>query len=89
MPGNVQLRQPQSHTQLNLTFEPPSDPNGVITGYLVTWKKVKNDTNDSDIGALNQTRLSNISRSFVIKNLGEFTLNAFAHATEACIPYST
>ena len=32
-----------SPTKLNLTWESPSDPNGVIMGYRITWRITMND----------------------------------------------
>lgn len=60
-----------SATELHLTWAPPSDPNGVITAYFVTWRKVKDDKNNSVVGVLKQDKLQASARSLSIKNLGE------------------
>ena len=48
---NVELK-PASPFKLNLTWESPSDPNGVITGYRITWRITTDDkdmrVNNSD-----------------------------------------
>lgn len=48
-PDNVDLKV-ISATQLNLTWKSPRDPNGVIIGYRVIWKMVRNDNNIHRVG---------------------------------------
>ena len=69
VPDNVQLMQ-SSATQLSLTWARPLDPNGVISGYFVTWKKIKDDKNKTVDPASNQTTLGAETRSFLVENLG-------------------
>ena len=52
-------------SKLNVTWKPPSDPNGIITGYYITWKMTEDDNNMS---TPNPTSFS----EFTIKE--EFTL---------------
>ncbi len=70
VPDNVKLSS-VSYSELNLTWEKPKDPNGIILGYVVTWKKVSDDRAETFLGNLTkQTTESNVT-SFVIKRLGE------------------
>ena len=39
---NLTARNISSETLL-VTWSPPSDPNGVITGYELTWQMIEND----------------------------------------------
>ena len=36
---------PISATVLSLSWDSPSDPNGVITGYRISWKMIEDDRN--------------------------------------------
>lgn len=49
----------------------PLDPNGDITGYLVTWLMTEDDKNDSVHGTLNQKLLGANRRSLLISDLGK------------------
>lgn len=74
-PGSVKLAVISS-TQLNLTWASPSDPNGVITGYRVIWRMVR-DNNDVFVNdSSSRTEIINNGDAvlFAIVNLGKCTL---------------
>ena len=71
VPDNVNVIA-QSSTMLQVTWFPPLDPNGVITGYNITWKLIKDDNNNTVESVLNvSTPLNSSSRSYVIDSLGK------------------
>ena len=70
-PENVALV-PVSSTQLLLTWETPSDKNGVISGYYITWTIVRNDTNHTVDGNLIRTKVNESTKSYDILNLGMY-----------------
>ena len=72
VPENVQLVS-ISHSQLRLSWQPPSNPNGIITGYSVTWKMVSNDRETQVNGTLSQEDIPATNSSFVINSLSEYT----------------
>ena len=67
---NVELSR-ISFSQLNLTWQAPGNPNGIITGYRVTWKIISNDKLQSVNGSLNQTSLPQEETFYVINYLGK------------------
>ena len=73
-PGSVNLTV-ISATQLNLTWVSPSDPNGVIIGYRIIWKIVKDDNNIFVNDSNSKTEIINNGRavSFSIVKLGKHT----------------
>lgn len=77
-PDNVSLV-PVSATQLNLTWESPSDPNGIITGYRVIWKMVRDDNNMLIKGSDSKTQVINNKDAefFPIMNLGKHIVMQF------------
>ena len=60
-----------SSSQLDVSWQPPLEPNGVITGYNITWMMTKNDLNKSVTGETNVTFLAASARIYSIKYLGE------------------
>lgn len=60
-----------SHSQLKLTWQTPSRPNGIITGYRIRWKMDSNDRLQPVDGRLNETILLNGATSFVMNGLGK------------------
>ena len=72
-PTNVRLI-PLSHNQLRFSWGPPSEKNGDITGYYITWKIVSNDTNHTVDGEL-KTVIVGVVLSYDITNLGENTMS--------------
>ncbi|XP_046863649.1 phosphatidylinositol phosphatase PTPRQ-like isoform X3 [Xenia sp. Carnegie-2017] len=78
-PVNVTLQR-SSSTVLNLTWEIPSDPNGIIRGYNISWSKVLNDKNETV--PMNRNSTNSTKTSFSISNLDPYSvynvsLNAF------------
>ena len=71
-PGSVDLTV-ISAAQLNLTWASPSDPNGVIIGYRVIWKIVRDDNNMLIEASDSKTQVINNENAelFSIVNLGE------------------
>jgi hypothetical protein len=70
VPVNVKLK-PHSPHQLQLTWNIPSEQNGKITGYHVTWRLVRNDTNHPIDGPLKTEEVpGEESKSYIIDNLG-------------------
>ena len=71
-PDNVDLTV-ISATQLNLTWTSPSDPNGVIIGYRVMWKMVRDDNNMLIEASDSKTQVINNENAelFSIVSLGE------------------
>jgi hypothetical protein len=69
-PGRVELFS-ISRSQLHLTWRAPEKPNGIITAYNVTWRRISNDKKQNVDGNLNQTRLSNDQTSYIIGYLGK------------------
>ena len=69
-PANVKVIAISS-TQLSVTWRPPSDPNGVITGYHLTWRMVKDDLNQSRDGQLKTLNLGRSASNHTIDNLGK------------------
>ena len=61
-----------SSSQLNITWQPPSAPNGVIIGYNITWRMTKNDLDVSVNGVLNISLLPASRRMYSIKQLGNY-----------------
>ena len=61
-----------SYSQLNLTWSPPKNPNGIIIGYKVTWRMVSNDKLMSVFGNLNISNRSPEARSYLIEYLGKY-----------------
>ena len=63
-----------SSSQLNITWQPPSEPNGVIIGYDITWRMTKNDSDESVNGVLNRipSLLAASRRMYTIKQLGNY-----------------
>ena len=59
-----------SSSQLDVSWQPPLEPNGVITGYDITWMMTKNDLNESVAGETNRTSLAASARMYSITNLG-------------------
>ncbi len=54
-----------------MSWQKPTDPNGIILGYVVTWKMVSNDRGEKVEGNLKQlTTEANVTWS-VIEDLGE------------------
>ena len=80
VPRNVDLL-PFSHNELRLSWNPPFEKNGVISGYFITWRIVRNATNHMIKGALENTTTDLNEKFFEISNLGKcyFYLN--------CDPY--
>ena len=54
-----------------MTWQVPQDPNGIIQGYIVTWKKVINDRDENDESALERRTTEGNVTSFTIRGLGE------------------
>ena len=52
-------------------WQVPQDPNGIIQGYVVTWKKVKNDKGENDERALERWTTKGYASSFTIRGLGK------------------
>ncbi|XP_046841964.1 titin-like isoform X3 [Xenia sp. Carnegie-2017] len=75
VPDNVNVIAPSS-TMLQVTWFPPLDPNGVITGYNITWKLIEDDNNNAVESVLNvlSTPLNPSSRSYVINSLEHYSL---------------
>ena len=69
-PDDVKLLSIHS-SQLHLTWQKPQNPNGIIRGYVVTWKKVLNDWNETVNGALEHRTTEGNVNSFTIRELGE------------------
>ena len=61
-----------SSSRLDITWQPPSDPNGVITGYNITWRMTRNDLDEPGDNKLNKipSLLSESARNYSIDNLG-------------------
>ena len=56
------------------------DPNGIILGYVVTWKMVLNDRGEKVDGNLKRKTLeANVTR-FVLQDLGECVLSCVSRA---------
>ena len=72
-PGSVELTV-ISATQLNLSWASPSDPNGIITGYRVIWRMVK-DVDDNPVNDNDSAKTKIISNGdavfFLIEDLGK------------------
>ncbi|CAB4020177.1 phosphatidylinositol phosphatase PTPRQ isoform X1, partial [Paramuricea clavata] len=84
VPDNVKLSSASS-SQLNLTWQKPGDPSGIIRGYVVTWIKVSNDRNEKFNGTLKRRISGGKDTWFVIDNLDPYSvynvsLNAFTSA---------
>ncbi|XP_028413448.1 tyrosine-protein phosphatase Lar-like isoform X5 [Dendronephthya gigantea] len=63
-----------SSSQLNIKWQPPADPNGVITGYYITWRMIKNDLDQSDTNnVFNSTSLSAKTRMYPIQKLAPYS----------------
>ena len=60
-----------SSSQLGVSWQPPLEPNGVITGYDITWMMTKNDLGESVTGETNGTSLAPSARMYFVKYLGE------------------
>ena len=74
VPHNVNVTA-LSSTMLQVTWFPPLHPNGVITGYNITWKLIEDDNNNAVESVLNvSTPLNRFSRSYVINNLGKLLI---------------
>ncbi|XP_028413457.1 titin-like isoform X1 [Dendronephthya gigantea] len=73
-PTNVKIISVSS-SQLNITWQPPADPNGVITGYYITWRMIKNDLNQS-VSVLTRisSALSAKTRMHSIQNLEPYSV---------------
>ena len=63
-----------SSSQLDISWQPPTDPNGEITGYNVTWRMIETDLNEPGDNVLNKTQslLDESARNYSIDNLGKF-----------------
>lgn len=71
VPRNVSLV-PISSNQLRLTWKTPSDQNGVISGYYITWRIERNDTNHTVDGELRTKKVNGNVRSYDLSNLGKY-----------------
>ena len=60
-----------SSSQLDVSWQPPLEPNGVITGYGITWMMTINDLDESVNDEPNRTSLDASERMYSIKYLGE------------------
>ena len=71
-PINVELTN-HSSSELLLTWKFPSDPHGSVSAFLVTWRRTKDDKDNTIVGdELKEKVLHNASQTqFVIKNLGK------------------
>jgi len=72
-PTNVEVISISS-SQLDITWQPPFEHNGVIIGYNITWRMITNDLNESGDNLVNKlpSRLGASARNFSINNLGNF-----------------
>ena len=70
VPENVSLI-PVSSSQLRLSWKAPSNKNGVISGYYITWRIVRNDTNHTVDGKLRTMKVSSNTTSYYISELGK------------------
>jgi hypothetical protein len=64
-----------SSSQLNITWKPPLDPNGVITGYDITWRMTETDLDTQpENNAFNRipSLLNASARNYSIDNLGKY-----------------
>lgn len=64
-----------SSSQLSITWKPPLDPNGVITGYDITWRMTETDLNTKpENNAFNRipSLLNASARNYSIDNLGKY-----------------
>ena len=59
-----------SSSQLDVSWQPPLEPNGVITGYDITWMMTKNDLDEPLTGETKRTSLDASKRMYSITNLG-------------------
>jgi hypothetical protein len=62
-------------SQLNITWKPPLDPNGVITGYDITWRMTETDLDTQpENNAFNRipSLLNASARNYSIDNLGKY-----------------
>ena len=63
---NLTARSTSSETLL-VTWSPPSDPNGVITGYKLTWQMKENDKRkEIDNAPINETNLGPVQQHTII-----------------------
>ena len=60
-----------SFSGLRLSWKPPKDTNGVISGYYITWRIVRNDTNHTVDGKLITTTVNENTMSYNISGLGK------------------
>ena len=59
---NLTARNTSSETLL-VTWSPPSDPNGVITGYELTWQMKENDKRkEIDNAPINKTNIGPVQQ---------------------------
>ena len=65
-----------SPNQLDLTWETPSEKNGVITGYYITWRIVRNDTNHTVNGGRKTKKVN--TTSYKISELGQYYFLLFS-----------
>lgn len=73
VPEDVQLIK-KSFSKLHLSWTRPIHPNGVVTGYYVTWQMIENDRNQTTTEVLRNIILSETTTSFPIMNLSKFKL---------------
>lgn len=73
VPENVALV-PISSTQLHLSWKTPLNKNGLISGYYITWRIVRNDTNHTVDGNLNTKIVNESTKSYNVPNLGKYLL---------------
>ena len=60
-----------SHTQLRLSWNTPSDKNGLISGYYIRWKILRNDTNHTVSGQFDTATVDENMKIFDIEDLGK------------------
>ena len=79
VPTNVSLVAVSS-TELRLSWETPSNRNGVISAYYITWKIVRNDTNHTVDGPMETRKIEettltvDTTKSLNISKLGKHYL---------------
>ena len=61
-----------SSQELNVSWNEPERPNGILTGYTVYYKLLRNDKNDSVPQATWKTKNNVSERSVLLSNLGKF-----------------
>ena len=64
----------RSSSELLLTWKFPSDPHGNVFSFLVTWRRIKDDKDNTIAsGKLKEYVLQNATDTqFVIKSLGKY-----------------